>query len=628
MCGIVGFVEKKENIKTLRNMLQIISHRGPDDNGFYLDKKTGIHLGHVRLSIIDLSDAGHQPMVSSCGNYVIVYNGEVYNFREIRKELEKYGYRFKSNTDTEVILNAFIHWGANAINKFIGMFAFAIFDKKNRKLFLVRDRAGVKPLYYYLDKEFFMFASEIKAFHKHRNFKKKLNYKVLPFYFQFGYIPSFYTIFKNCYKLEAGHYLEYDLITNKFKIHKYWDIEDSYLMDKIEDEEEKVLEKLEDILTDAIQLRLIADVPVGVFLSGGYDSSFISAILSKKLGLKINTFTIGFKEKIYNEAKHAKDIAKYLGTNHTEYYMEEKDFFELIENLPLFYDEPFGDSSALPSIIVSRMARKDVKVVLSGDGGDETFIGYSKYFALYKLHRINPIFKLFLKIITYFPDLFERFNEILPKYLKQSNIKERLIKLRRALNGKSIEEKFINASSYVNPKDVKMFLKVYETEIIEKLFKNRYNLNILEYMLVKDYKLFMKDDVLVKVDRATMGVSLEGREPLLDHRIIEYVARIPINIKYKNGINKYLLRKILYKYIPQSLIDKPKTGFQIPLDKWLKGSLGYLIDKYLNKDKLDNEIFNIKEVKNTLNNFLHKGGSPYKIWFILVFQMWKERWFD
>ena len=628
MCGIVGFIEKKENLKTLKKMIEIISHRGGDDEGIYIDKETGVHLGHVRLSIIDLTELGHQPMISSCGNYVIVHNGEVYNYKDIRKELIKYGYKFRSNTDTEVILNAFIKWGVESVKKFIGMFAFAIFDKKRKKIFLFRDRAGIKPLYYYFYDDFFMFASEIKSFHQHKNFKKLLNKDILPFYFQFGYIPSNYSIWRNCNKLEAGHYLEYDIEKRVIKVFKYWDVEEIYKKEKFSKSENEILNELEEILTNSIQLRLIADVPVGVFLSGGYDSSFVSAILSKKLGLKIKTFTIGFREEKYNEAVHAKRIAEYLNTDHTEYYIDEKDLFELIESLPFFYDEPFGDSSALPTMIISRLARKEVKVVLSGDGGDETFIGYSKYLALYKLEKMNNILKYLLKLITYFPEEIEKINEFLPKSLKQTNIKERLIKLRRALNGKNIEERFINASSYVNPVELKKLLKNYNTGIITELFKNEKGLNSLEYMLSKDYKLFMKDDVLVKFDRATMSVSLEGREPLLDHRIIEYMARVPINIKFKNGINKYLLRRILYKYIPEELVDRPKSGFQIPLDKWLKGNLKYLLDRYINKNKLDDTIFNTDEVEKSLAEFLNKGSSAYKIWFILVFQMWKEKWLD
>ena len=373
MCGIIGFIDKKKSINTLNDMLNIQSYRGPDDRGLYFDEKNGVHFGHNRLSIQDLSSYGHQPFVSDCGNYIIVFNGEVYNFKNIRVDLEELGYKFISNSDTEVILYSYKEWGIKCIDKFIGMFAFAILDKVEDKLVLIRDRAGVKPLYYYIYEDQFMFSSEIKSFHKHPKFKKEQNLEVLPYFFQFGYIPAPYTIFKNCFKLEAGHYLELKIDNLEFKITKYWDVNDFYLQEKFTKSENEILKDIEKILDDAIDLRMVSDVPVGVFLSGGYDSSLVASILAKKQGKKINTFTIGFDDEKYNEAKHAKTIAEYLGTNHTEYYMRNSDMLDLVEKLPFYYDEPFGDSSALPTMIVSKLARQSVTVALSSDGGDEAF---------------------------------------------------------------------------------------------------------------------------------------------------------------------------------------------------------------------------------------------------------------
>ena len=632
MCGIVGFIKKQKSIEILKDMLESQSYRGPDDSGVYFDTDSGIHLGHNRLAIQDLSSYGHQPFISNCKNYIIVFNGEVYNFKSIRNELKDLGYQFVSLTDTEVILYSYIEWGIDCIEKFIGMFAFSIIDKVEDKLFLVRDRAGVKPLYYYVDGEDFLFSSEIKSFHRYPNFFKKLNKEILPYYFQFGYIPAPNTIFKNCYKLEAGHYLEFDILKSAFNITKYWDVDDFYERETFNKSEVQFLEELETILDDAVALRMVSDVPVGVFLSGGYDSSLVASILAKKQNKDINTFTIGFNDEKFNEAEHAKSISNYLGTNHIEYYMENSDMLDIVESLPFYYDEPFGDSSALPTIIVSKIARKHVTVALSSDGGDEVFCGYSKYFFLNNFSNIftNRLrlysLKIFINLLN--ESVVENINNLLPKSLKQTNIKDKLNKLKRAINSASLEEMFQNASSYVDKGDVSKILNIKSKKNVFLPFKHKSNFSFMNYMMSADYKAFMCDDVLAKVDRATMSVSLEGREPLLDHRIIEFMARVPQNIKYKNREGKYLLRQVLYKYLPKELVDKPKSGFQIPLNEWLRGDLKYLIDKYLANSALDDHIFNIEEVQNLKNQFLNGRDIGTQIWFILVFQMWKEKWFE
>ena len=632
MCGIVGFIDKSKSINTLSDMLKIQSYRGPDDSGVYFHEKSGVHFGHNRLSIQDLSSHGHQPFVSDCENYVIVFNGEVYNFKNIKIELEKLGYEFISNSDTEVILYSYKEWGIKCIDKFIGMFAFAILDKVEDKLVLVGDRAGVKPLYYYADEKEFMFSSEIKSFHKHPKFKKEQNIEVLPYFFQFGYIPAPFTIFQNCFKLEAGHYLELKIDNLEFKIIKYWDVTDFYLQEKFTKNEDEIIEDIEKILDNAIDLRMVSDVPVGVFLSGGYDSSLVASILAKKQGKKINTFTIGFDDEKYNEAKHAKTIAEYLGTNHTEYYMKNSDMLDLVESLPFYYDEPFGDSSALPTMIVSKMARQSVTVALSADGGDEAFCGYSKYFFLNKFQNIfsnsfkREVLKTGLNLFS--ADSVEYINEKLPKNLKQTNIKDKYTKFQRAINSSSLEEMFQNASSYVDKNEIARFLKVSKNKELFKKWEKIGNIEFLNQMMAIDYKLFMNDDVLTKVDRATMSVSLEGREPLLDHRIIEYMARVPLDIKYKNKQGKYLLRQVLYKYIPKEMVDKPKSGFQIPLNEWLRSQLKPLVLKYLDVSRLDESIFNIEEIMQLKKRFFDGVDIGTTVWFILMYQMWKEKWLD
>ena len=633
MCGIVGIISNTNQEKILNKMLEIQSHRGPDDRGVWIEniKDRFIHLGHNRLSILDLSPLGHQPMISECENFIIVYNGEIYNFKSIRKELQKIGVKFKSNSDTEVILYAFKKWGIGCVEKFIGMFAIAILDKKSTKLTLIRDRAGVKPLYYYFYDNTFLFSSELKSFYQHPNFKKDLNKSILPYYFQFGYIPAPHTIFKNCYKLEPGSYLEYDIKHLTFDIKKYWDIDDYYQKEKFDANEKEILKELENILEDAVNLRMIADVPVGIFLSGGYDSSLVTALLSKDRERKLHTFTIGFDDKKYNEATHAKMIANYLGTKHTEYYVSIKEMLDKVEGLPFYYDEPFGDSSAIPTMIVSKLAKKDVSVALSADGGDETFCGYSKYFFLEKFSSIfsNNFKKSIIQnSLNLFNDTqIEWINNLLPRNLRQTNIKDKYNKFKRAVNANDLEEMFINASSYVDKKEIEQFLKINATKNLYKKFKIDKNANFLDNMMRIDYKTFMVDDVLTKVDRATMSVSLEGREPLLDHRIVEFMVRVPISLKYKDKKGKYLSRQILYKYIPKELIDKPKAGFQIPLFEWLQNELKPLVNRYIDVSKLDEEIFNPIEVKKR-KEALFKGdiSQVNTIWFILMFEMWKERW--
>ena len=343
MCGIVGYLSFETNNTIIKKMLSIQNHRGPDDSGIFIEKvsDTYVHLGHNRLAIQDLSSFGHQPFISDCGNYTIVFNGEVYNFNEIREKLKKSGYSFISTSDTEVILYAYKEWGIKCLDQFIGMFAFTILDKVKSKIYLIRDRAGVKPLYYYNKDNTFIFASELKSFHSHPNFKNELNKEVLPYYFQFGYIPAPYTIFKNTSKLEPAHYLVYDLKEKSYEIIKYWSVEECYKKEKFDKSETEILIELEKLLTNAIELRMVSDVPVGIFLSGGYDSSLVTGLLSKNKNRQIHTYTIGFKDKKYNEAEHAKIIAKHFGTIHTEYYISKEEMLSKVKKLAFYYDEPF-----------------------------------------------------------------------------------------------------------------------------------------------------------------------------------------------------------------------------------------------------------------------------------------------
>jgi asparagine synthase (glutamine-hydrolysing) len=640
MCRIVGFLDLNFRNsysleETIISMRDALLHGGPDDAGIFIDRDFPLAFGHRRLSILDLSPLGHQPM--EVENLVITYNGEVYNFREIRKELEDEGYKFSSNSDTEVILKAFHRWGFSAVHKFRGMFAFALWDKKDKKLILCRDRIGVKPLYYYYKSGLFMFASELKAFHKHPKFEKKLNLTGLWLYLKYGYIPAPYSIFENVYKLKPGHFLILDQRGN-IEEFPYWRVEEYFLRGRREREkwlkrsEEDLAKELEEVLTESFKLRLVSDVPVGMFLSGGIDSSTVCALLSKE-GIKLKTFTIGFYEKEYNEAEYAKRVAEYLGTDHMELYCTQKEAFEIIPKLPEIYDEPFGDSSAIPTYLVSKLAKSQVKVSLSADGGDEQFCGYTRYWLILKrISKLSkvPFSNLFANVLGLIhPDLalklYNAFRPMLPKY---TNFRDKYIRLRNVLKAKDFREHYDLAISYFLEED----LKLLGIEPSEKKELNKWlladGLAPLSSMMLLDLKTYLPDDILVKVDRATMNVALEGREPFLDHRIVEWTSQLAMEFKYKNGVSKSLLRKVLYKYIPKELVERPKQGFGVPIHEWFKKELRVLYMEYLNEERVKKEgLFNHLEVKRLLEHYLSdRGVNHNKLWLLFVFEMWREMW--
>ncbi len=631
MCGIAGFCDfTKKSVKTtLVSMTDVLHHRGPDDSGysFYENEYANIGLGHRRLSILDLSTHGHQPM--SFENLEIIYNGEVYNFAEIRLELEKQNYTFDSQSDTEVILKAYHCWGIKAIDKFIGMFAIVIYNKTKHTLLLIRDRAGVKPLNYYYKDGLFMFSSEIKSFHKNNDFKKHINQYALALYLQYGYILEPYTVFDDAYKLEAGHYLELDIKNSKLKIHKYWDVIDSYNKPKLDISFEEAKAETENLIKSACEYRMVSDVPVGMFLSGGYDSAAVTAILQKDRTEKLKTFSIGFNEAKYNEAHYAKDISKYLGTYHTEYYCTQKDAQELLPVMPEIWDEPFGDSSNIPTTLVSRLAQKDVSVSLSADGGDELFGGYNKYTQTIKFNKILE--KIPLKASVAFI-----LNNINPKLLvginRTYNFQYRYEKLAGLFNAKNEIEMMNSLVSYFNPTEVSELLNISDNLIIKTSFDDFIRLDnnndLINKLLAIDYKTYQLDDILTKVDRATMSTSLEGREPLLDHRLIEFMASLPSNYKIKGNTKKYILKSIVHDYIPQSMMDRPKMGFSIPLSEWFGDELKNYVLEYLDDNKIEKTgLFNVDKISILKKQWINGDNLvANKIWLILTFMMWYERW--
>lgn len=617
MCGIVGFVDrsKTSSSKVLHLMTDSLIHRGPDDSGHKIveSKSYQLGFGHRRLSILDLSDRGHQPMAYEYLS--IVHNGEVYNHQEIKAELEGFGYIFESHSDTEVILKAFHKWGVESVHKFRGMFAFFIYNSQREILYLFRDRVGVKPLYYYKKNGLFIFGSELKAIVKHPEFEKKLDVDALSMYLQFGYIHAPHTIYEDTHKLLPGHYIKYDLLNDIFETVKYWDIVDSYRMKKLELSEVEAENQLEEILIESFKLRMVSDVPVGTFLSGGIDSSLVTALLRKHNDEQISTFTIGFEDERCNEAHHAQRVAEHLNTNHTEYYCTKQDVLDTIPLLPQMYDEPFGDSSAIPTALVSKLAKQKVSVVLTGDGGDEMFCGYSSYELFEKrldfIKKI-PAKNLILLLLELIPDpilLFEGINE--KYYLKY-------LKLKSVLGCSNVADMFKLSNAVFTKYDVKQILSgsyYYEDELfLQELHK-------LEQMMVSDFNGYLADDILVKVDRATMHMSLEGREPLLDHKILEFAARLPTSYKK----NKKILKNILQKYMPFELFERKKQGFGIPINDWLRDDLRFLVDQYLSDEKIINQnIFDLKYVQYLKKLFFAGKNDDRKIWTLLMFQMWYE----
>jgi asparagine synthase (glutamine-hydrolysing) len=639
MCRITGFIDFKHRLEydmnaILVRMRDTMTHGGPDDAGEFVDKEKGIALGHRRLSIIDLSAGGHQPMQFE--NLIITYNGEIYNFAEVKKELEKEKYKFSSTSDTEVILKAFHKWGMDAVQKFRGMWAFAIWDKKEEKLILCRDRVGVKPLYWYKQDGLFMFSSELRAFHQHPGFKKEISEKGLAFFLQYGYITSPYSIFRHTYKLDPGYFL----IVNKsgdVKKEKYWEVEDGFVKGAEEKElwnnkkEEDVEKELEFVLSESFKLRMVADVPVGVFLSGGFDSTLVTALLQKDSSTPLKTFTIGFEDEEYNEAKYARKVSEHLRTDHTELYCTPKEAFDVFPKLSEIYDEPFADSSAIPTYLVAQLARQKVKVSLSADGGDEQFYGYTRYpHAVDKAKDISQSKSSFFKTLNMLQPrmLLDEFGKTT---LALTNNTHHWNKYARWWTEKKGQEMYNWYDTYVKIFQEHDADALGIRKALSHLFKFNYpaHFSSEEIMMLYDLKTYLPEDLLTKVDRATMSVGLEGRDPFLDHKLIECSSQLPLQYKYRDGKGKYLLRKILYKYVPQELMERPKQGFTVPVHKWFRNEFREILNQYLNSDRIKREgILKAEEVKRLLDSYLNGAEESFnKLYILLMFQMWKEKWF-
>jgi asparagine synthase (glutamine-hydrolysing) len=639
MCGISGFIDfkKTSGIDILQSMTDTLYHRGPDGSGIELleNSHAQVGFGHRRLSIIDLSEHGKQPMQFQ--HLWICFNGEVYNYAEIKKELVELGHSFTGNSDTEVIIHSYAQWGEKCIDRFIGMFAFVIYDTQNNTVYCVRDRAGVKPFFYYFKDGLFLFSSELKSFHKHPRFKKELNKNSVAAFMQYGNVPTPHCIFRDCFKLKPGHTITFSLAENNIADRvlpenqiQYWNVYDAYNKPKFTIDFETAKIETEALLSSACNYRMVADVPVGVFLSGGYDSTAVTALLQKDRTEKLKTFTISVPDIGLNEAEYARQTADFLGTDHTEIECTQKDALDLISDLPYYYDEPFADSSAIPTTLVSIMARKQVTVALSADAGDEVFAGYNRYDYLMRYGKKLQSIPGFARIAMAELMNFVPANRI-PVLKNKYNFPNRYEKLKSLLRDPSAEQMMLSLSQQYTEKQLTELLEFHPEKLItaytSKELGNE-SFSPLSYMMAIDYQTYLVDDILQKVDRATMTASLEGREPFLDHRVIEYAAQLPNDYKYHNGIKKHIIREIVHNYIPKEKMDRPKMGFAIPLAAWMNNELKDMVNSYINEKSIKEQgLFNWDAVSRLKTAFFSgKSEYDFKLWYLLMFQMWYERW--
>ena len=639
MCGIAGFIafEKIDTEQVLHKMISKLNHRGPDSTGFWWDNFNNIGLSHARLSILDLAETGNQPMTSASGKYIMVFNGEIYNHLDIRKNLEKVtSISWRGTSDTETLLYAFEEWGIKkTIENCVGMFAIALWNKNEKTLTLIRDRVGEKPLYYGYVNSHFVFASELSAIKQIPKFNNPIDRDSVALYMSYGSIPEPYSIYENIYKLESGSVLTIHLHTKQLNVEKYWSVENQKNSTINERSIQENVDMLEQLLLDSVKLQMISDVSLGAFLSGGVDSSTIVALMQAQSTKKIDTFSIGFEQKEYNEAHYAKEIAKYLGTNHHETYVSNKEALDIIPQLSQIYSEPFSESSQIPTFLVSKIAKKNVTVCLSGDAGDELFGGYSRYKLAYNTWNKISRTPLFLRKGIY--DLINAipyhiwYTALLPLKGRKNtigipvNYADKLFKALPLL-------KIDNSKEFYHKGFMNHNLDLEKWLPNSKRHLTKFDANTLNYsdyfleMMATDMITYLPNNNLTKVDRAAMANSLETRVPFLDYRVIEYAMALPIEYKINQGIDKWILRKVLYKYVPQKLIDRPKMGFAVPLDVWLKGPLREWGESMINKNRIEEYgFFDANFVHKKWNEMqTSKRNWQNQLWDVLIFQSWLE----
>jgi asparagine synthase (glutamine-hydrolysing) len=647
MCGIAGFYNNdskysNEILSIARRMGDAISHRGPDNFDFWTDNSSPLTLLHRRLAILDLSEAGNQPMHSPSNRYVISYNGEIYNHLDIRREIDKdfSDVKWLSQSDTETIIIAIEVWGIKkSLQAISGMFAIAIWDKKLKTLHLARDRVGEKPLYYGWQNNVFLFASELKAIKAHPSFEGKIDRNSINMLMQYGYIPAPYSVYKKIFKLEPGKLLSFNFqLQGKDgfeSIEDYWSFQEvakSARCNQFQGGFKEAKIKLNELLIQSISSQMISDVPIGAFLSGGIDSSLIVSLMQACSDKPINTFTIGFSEDKYNEADFAKEIAKYLGTNHSEYYVSSSEALDVIPKLPHIYDEPFADSSQIPTYLVSKLAKSSVTVSLSGDAGDELFGGYNRHVYSYRwgniLRKTPKNFKLTVARLLDLckPDYLNQLESRLSKkFISKTGINNLSNFFNKTSTALKLHESKGLYQSFIThwPKDSNIVL--HSNSYSENLFADD-NFSLMESMMMNDFMSYLHNDILVKVDRAAMGLSLETRVPFLNEDIIRFAWTLPNSMKVHNGKGKYILRSLLNEYIPKKYFDRPKQGFAVPIEDWLRGPLLDWAESLLSKSKLDEQGYlNSNIVREKWDE--HKSGKKNwqtDLWDVLMLQAWLE----
>ncbi len=641
MCGIAGFVNPSRGLSRLEleelalKMAATLRHRGPDDFGVWADPAAGVSLGHRRLAIQDLSAEGHQPMQSADGRYVLIYNGEIYNFNDIKSDLQKAGHRFRGHSDTEVMLAAFCEYGINpALEKFIGMFAFALWDRQERTLYLARDRAGEKPLYYGWNRGVFLFGSELKALRAFPNFRDDVDSQALALFMRYSYIPAPHSIYQNIFKLPPGSILKLNATHFESQatpaIEQYWSLWSAVergLTHPFEGDAPAAAEQLTRLLNEAVARQMVADVPIGAFLSGGVDSSAIVAMMQAQSRRPIKTFSIGFANEEYDEAPFARAVAKHLGTQHTELYLHPGTLLEAIPRMPQIYDEPFADTSQIPTVLLSELARKQVTVSLSGDGGDELFGGYYLYQKTEQvwknIRRIpHPVRNQLATLLAHAGRIGVEIQIRIWREPRFSKRVFRLSELLRASEDRQLYELLIaqsrNLKEWVREPHIPSSLSgAVPWDSVPEL-RHR--------MMFNDFVRYLPDDVLVKVDRAAMSASLETRIPLLDRRVVEFAWSLPLHFKQRHGHGKWLLRQVLHRYVPRELVERPKQGFAAPVEEWVRAELRPWAEELLAESRLrQHGFFQERNVRRKWEDHLSgKGDWGRPLWNVLMFQGWLE----
>lgn len=641
MCGITGFWQMaggapEEMGPRVARMADSLRHRGPDDHGIWIDAEAGIALGHRRLSIIDLSPAGHQPMVSADGRFVIIYNGEVYSHEELRPELAARGVRFRGHSDTEVMLESFAAFGAErTLPRLIGMFAIALWDRRERTLTLIRDRLGIKPLYWAQRDGLFLFGSELKALCAYPGFAPQIDRTAVAAFLRHNYVPGPRTIYQDVHKLEPGCMLTLPTGGTP-KITRFWDARQialGGLARPHSGSDEDFTDRLETLLQDAVGRRMIADVPLGAFLSGGVDSSTVVALMQRANTGAVKTFTIGFDIAGFDEAPHARAIAQHLGTEHTEMTVTAREALDTIPKLADWYDEPFADSSQIPTFLVSMMTRRHVTVALSGDGGDELFAGYNRYMWGQKIWRAvsllpRPMRRAAAAALTAVtPERWTQWGTALPKTLQPPQFGDKLHKIAALLDVDDADGLYRQLITHWDPATIMPGIPDARGVLWDATVRKDFP-DLLERMQFLDLVTYLPDDILTKVDRASMAVALEARVPLIDHRVVEFAWRLPRRMKIRDGQSKWLLRQVLYRHVPRALIERPKMGFGVPLGDWLRGPLRDWAEHLLDERRLrEAGLVDAAIVRRYWSEHLRgQRNWQYLLWDVLMLEAWRERW--